>query len=92
MYIHKLYKIFWLLFTFQIKIAIEPGAFHYKVSDLKSMDFQLKSMDFVVFEDSDLKSTQNPWILWFLRFLTLNLPRIHGFSAEIHRFCGFCGF
>ena len=27
--LYKLYKIFWLLFTFQIKIAIEPGAFHY---------------------------------------------------------------
>ena len=26
---HKLYKIFWLLFPFQIKIAIEPEAFHY---------------------------------------------------------------
>ena len=27
--LYKLYKIFWLLFPFQIKIAIEPGAFHY---------------------------------------------------------------
>ena len=25
LYKHKLYKIFWLLFPFQIKIAIEPG-------------------------------------------------------------------
>ena len=44
------------------------------------MDFQLKSKDFVVFEDSDLNSAENPqiinqnlqilWILLFLQILT----------------------
>ena len=33
--LYKLYKIFWLLFPFQIKIAIEPGAFHYNNIDGK---------------------------------------------------------
>ena len=39
--LYKLYKIFWLLFTFQIKIAIEPGAFHYII--MKSQQKSLQS-------------------------------------------------
>ena len=65
----------------------------------KSTDFWPKSVD------SDFKYAQdlqifswNPqilWILWillFLRILTKNLPKIHGFSAKIYRFCEFCCF